>query len=425
MIKDKLHYLFYAFCILWLFLLDYVLKGSGLPVLAVYFNYLLYVLLSARLLVVLTYQSKFFGTIGNQEIYVRISLCILSFVLYALLQTLINPELSDFDYFRQNYSVVLPSFAIAILFGVYTLRYRRNVNLAFRFLFNVMLVVILWSEILSFRGSESDVGEDLRNGGVFDQANSYGYFLALFTLISAFDLIGYVKVNRFKYISAIGLVGGLLLILRTGSYGALLVSLGLICYLSLNYLKKFNILRILGFLVLGTGMLVAFIYSSQSINSYRVNALRDLFSGKGNSGFIEQETFNLRYGVITKGVSDFFENPIVGKGLRGRNVNFEERESTVHNVIVVELLKGGILGLIFIVLIYYHIFKIVERMSNPIWRRIGRSLFAYIFLIDNTLTYSSFLSMNAGVLALALIFTLVFTDDYLKNRADKQLSSRV
>lgn len=406
----KLVFYFYVFCILWFFLLDYVIKEQAFEALAVYTNYLIYVFLSFQVILLFGKKSNFFGGKKFYRVFKGTTLLLFAYLFYALLQILINPELSDFSYFRQNYSVVLPSFALALLIGITMRNSKLTMDSVIRAIFVVMGLVIVYSETLGASISGTGVSGDVRAGGIFDQANNYGYFLALFSIICVLNLIGFVRVIKSRPLSIIVYLLTLGLVLKTGSYGSLLVSLLLGLYLSFNYIKKLNIVRLLSFASIVVVLLVSLFAYSASIESNRVRALRSLVIGGSGSDISDESTFALRFTLVNEGLNSFAEAPILGKGLTGRTVSIGGRAIPVHNVFIVELLKGGLLGLIIFLTLYFTIWRKIRRLLKNDTRRVAIALLVYMVLIDNTLTYPSFLSMNSGVIALALIFTLIYNE---------------
>jgi len=410
----RLQFLFFVFCFLWFFLLDYIIKAGPLSTLAVYSNYFLYVLLSLQLLFLYSKRSSFFGGKKLYRAFKSTSLVLLSYLFYAFLQLLINPELSDLAYFRQNYSVVLPSFALAFLLGLQGRIAGLNKDRIIKALFMVMGLVIVYSETLGSSIDGSGIGGDVRSGGVFDQANNYGYFLALFSLICVLDLIGFFRIFKIKPISVLVYFISIGLIVKTGSYGSLIVALSLGLYLSFNFLKGLNTWRTLSFLAFVAILPVVLVIYSQTIESNRSRALGNLLVGGSQNDISDESTFALRFLLINEGINSFLDDPFFGKGLTGRRVSVNGRRVPVHNVFIVELLKGGIIGLLMILLLYFNIWRVLRRLLDKEARRVGTALIIYMFLIDNTLTYPSFLSMNSGVIALALIFILVYQEHQFK-----------
>jgi O-antigen ligase len=340
-------------------------------------------------------------------------------VAYASFQIILNPNLSPFAYFRQNYSVVIPSFSLAILTGRVALKSGRGENKLFRSLYWVMAVVIVYSEI-NFTGSFSSQSgaDDFRAGGIFNQANNYGYFLTLFAIISFFDLTNLIRVNRRKLVTIIGLVVCLIAILRTGSYGALIFTAAIGLFLSYRYLIRLSTIKLISTIVLLIAVTGAIVGFSQSIRNERVEALRSFFSGESNEEVQNQSTFDVRWALILKGLESSAESPIVGNGFKARDVSMEGTMIPVHNVFIVEFLKGGLFGLAIILMLYYQIWKSSSRIVNKSRSRMALVLLFYLFFIDNTLTYSSILSMNSGVIAVALITSLILYDalEYSKSR---------
>ena len=410
---NRLQYNFLIFCFVWFFLIDYVLNDIGLSSIAVYSNYILYIFFALRLLYFLFFKPSSFASQRGNLFFRRSSIWLLIFVAYASFQIILNPNLSSFAYFRQNYSVVIPSFSLAILTGRVALKSGRGDNKLFRSLYWVMAVVIVYSEI-NFIGSFSSQSgaDDFRAGGIFDQANNYGYFLTLFAIISFFDLTNLIRVNRLRLVTIIGLVICLIAILRTGSYGALIFTTAIGLFLSYRYLIRLSTIKLISTIVLLIAVTGAIVGFGQSISSARVKALGSLLSEGSDEEVRNQSTFDVRFELILKGLESSADSPIVGKGFKARDISLDETLVPVHNVFLVEFLKGGVVGLAIILMLYYQFWKSSRNIINKSRSRMALVLLFYIFLIDNTLTYSSFLSMNSGVIAVALITALILFDAY-------------
>ncbi|MBN38072.1 MAG: hypothetical protein CMI29_06345 [Opitutae bacterium] len=398
--------------------MDYVLFDTGLSSIAVYINYLLYVFLALRLIYFFIFKPNSFLTNGGMLFFRKSSIWLSIFVAYAFFQIILNPDLSSFSYFRQNYSVVIPSFSLAILMGLAAFKSRRGGDALFRALYWVMAIVIVYSEISSLAigaGQLDDYG--FRAEGIFNQANNYGYFLTLFGIISLFDLTGLIKVNKRKSLIIFGLVICLILILRTGSYGSMILITGVGVFLNYQFLKRISLIKFIGTIVILIIVVVTVVSSSKLIGSARIDALWFLLSGGSNEKVLKESTFDFRSALIRKGFERSLQSPFVGKGIEARNVPIEEKMVTVHNVFIVELLKGGLIGLGIVIMLYFELWKSIGRIQNKFRLKMASILFSYIIFIDNTLTYASFLSMNSGVIALALITGLILVDAYESKRS--------
>lgn len=420
---NRLQYNFLIFCFVWFFLIDYVLNDIGLSSVAVYINYILYIIFAFRLLYFLFFKPSSFASHRGNLFFRRSTTWLLLYMAYAVSQIILNPNTSSFTYFRQNYSVVIPSFSLAIFTGRVVLKSRKGVNELFRSLYWVMAVVIVYSEINSIGSFSSKYGVvDLRAGGIFDQANNYGYFLTLFAILSFFDLTNLIQINRFKWVTIFSLVFCFIVILRTGSYGSLIITMAIGLFLNYRFLTGLSLPKFIGtitLLLIVGGTIVRF---SQSIGSARVEALRSLFSGQSDDELRNQSTFDVRSTLIIKGLQSSAESPLFGNGYKARDISIEGTLVPVHNVFIVEFLKGGFLGLAAILFLYTTFWKSVRKIVRQSRLRIASVLLFYLFFIDNTLTYSSFLSMNSGVIALGLITALLLEDAYERSRGNRLYS---
>lgn len=395
-------------CVLWFFGLDKILREYNLDPVAIYLNYLLYILGAFILFNSFLFPYKYIKDKKLGSIYQKLTGVTFAYFFYALFQIVLNPAKSELDYFVSNYSVVLPSFSLSMFFGLTTFKSTLSLNRHLKFLVLILLFVVFYSEFLSVNiGTESKV--DFRTGGIFGQANNYGYFLSVLAILISANMFQLINIFTNRVVSISLFLILLMLILRTGSYGALIVVLGAISYFYLTTISSFSTNAILSSSIALAVITSSFIYFISSIDSARVSALKTSILGGGNTTkVVEAGTFDKRLLLVYGGIDAVSKSPIIGQGLSARNFLLpgETAPRPVHNVFIVELMKGGLIGLLFYVLIYLQLWQLIKIITIKRLKKLAYVLFFYLLFIDNTLTYSTFLSMNSGVIAIAVIIIL-------------------
>ena len=146
------------------------------------------------------------------------------FLLILGLQVFINPDTSELFKFRRLSAAVIPSISLTILAVFYTLGSPKRQSAMIRVLFIVLFLIVLFSEF----GIGINTHESLkvtREGGIIREANIYGYFLALLFILSVAEYSGNIRIIGIRYTNVVILLITFILILRTGSYGALIFSM--------------------------------------------------------------------------------------------------------------------------------------------------------------------------------------------------------
>ena len=409
--NTKLKIRFIQFSFVWFFLINPLIDflQSGINSAVVLSNYAIYLSYSVwvlnHFLRISKGKGKYLGTIVSSG---TLKVAFVYMVFSAFLMV-VHPDTSDLQSFTRNYGAVLPGIGMAVLLAYYATKRPDYTLPAVRFLYWMMVIISVISVLLV--GTQSG-----RDGGIYEQANNYGFLLSLMLIMSAANISGHINLYKSKALSLILFLIALGFVLRTGSFGGLIV--GILCsgYLMGDTLRKLTVTKVLGFGYFIVVLSAGFWFYINNIDNNRTKAMRELFTRGSQEEIEDASTFEYRSNLILSGVAQIESSWLFGNGYNGRIVKAQQREAPVHNAFIVEALKGGVpLGALML-WFYYYLFKTAKRVHNKKLRQLALVLWTYMFLSDNTLTYFSFFSMNSSVISLGLLIIVQQVDSVQSQR---------
>ena len=424
-LKFKRQFRFLVFCFFWLFLVVPLSNSTGVTTgIVTKGNYILIILLPLWVYNTIFKKGFRYLPVGVRMLLKKITILILIYLFLMALQLVINPHNSSLFSFRRLSVAVISSVSLALLTAFYTLGSQKRQVVMVRVFFIILVFIAAFSTMEIGLDTEENIRATYEVGrkvGIVGQANVYGYFLSLLFIISVAGLTNHIRIISNKTIYIPILLFTFMLILRTGSYGALVLSL--MC--SIPFLiKTSSIKNILGMyvmipafvIVLWTGINIA---SAGALN-YKAKAFMDSISKKSSTSVYEASTFLMRYELIIGGIDKILQKPIFGYGLsEGHAQRFTRNKFIkVHNAFIIESIKGGILVGFVILLFYWIILKSTLQIKGSQGNKIIYSLLLFMFIADNLKTGFNFLSISSGTMALSLLLiflinNLSLTSDFL------------
>jgi hypothetical protein len=401
----------------WIFLVSPAAKYEigAISGIAIIMNYVVYILVSIWAF------NLFFGKVKTtiryeyRRIFNKILIPIILYIVVIGLQMIINSEKSSFIEFRQSYIITIPSISLVFISAYYTILSHKNYVYIIRLLYIMLLLIALYSTIVIGYSGNSSIAVDT---GLYKQSNIYGYYLSLLLILTFAGVRGYIKIKFHKYAYYIILPIIIVFILRTGSYGAILVSLGssIIFFYNPKGYTKTVLGTTFSIVVISVIIGITLIFSSNYIDNYKSNAFFGAVSKGDIEPAYEKSTFEKRYEIIIDGIYRIFEKPILGHGYSDRNgYSYSAgRNIPVHNAIVIESLKGGVLVAVIIGAVFLRLLSFVRKMGNSKLRSLSISMLLFIGIVDNTLTSFSMTTLNVGVIAFTILLSSIMCDMSLK-----------
>ena len=415
--KLKGQYRFLILCFFWFFLVVPLSKSSETFIdIIKYGNYLLIVLLPIWAYNVL-YRNKNTYEYNKLKLLKKIIMPLSLFLLILGLQVFINPDTSELFKFRRLSAAVIPSISLTILAVFYTLGAPKRQSAMIRVLFIVLFLIVLFSEF----GIGINTHESLkvtREGGIIREANIYGYFLALLFILSVAEYSGNIRIIGIRYTNVVILLITFILILRTGSYGALIFSM--LCCLPL-FIKTSSTGRFFGMIVSVSifvfVLLLGIKLTSLKTSNYKTAALISAILDKSTDSVYRASTFLLRFEVIISGIKKLSDKPIFGYGYSDRKAySLSRRKSiAVHNAFVVQSLKGGVFVGIVMLIFYWRMISYVLKIKESNIKVLALSLLLFMFLVDNVQTSFGFLSLESSTIAFSILMILLVNNMFLKS----------
>ena len=203
---------------------------------------------------------------------------------------------------------------------------------------------------------------------LFERKSQYTYLLLLFILVCAISIFT-----------------------ERGRAGQVIFNLSSVFYII--YYNKIKLLRLCTlFLLLFLFQFV--IYNSTNVYKDRFDAVSNIIQNKGDSGKGQPE--DIRYVFIKESLSRILEKPILGYGTGSFGTIFNaevdslhrynlppEPRGTPHNQYLYVWFELGILGLVLLLLIFYHQLKELFRKKDGIHRVLLPLSFMFLMLVDS------------------------------------------
>mgnify|MGYP001228917777 FL=1 len=242
-------------------------------------------------------------------------------------------------------------------------------------------IILPLSEYLSF------IDPSWRNSA-FITYNYHNVILALATTLSLYVLVE--KKSKYTYLLLLFIaVYSISIFTERGRAGQVIFNLSLVFYII--YYNRRNLLRLFTLLVL----LFSFqfvIYSSTNVYKDRFDAVSNIIQNNGvrRVGNIQ----DIRYIFVRESLNRIVEKPILGYGTGSFGTIFYEevnsghifdRHTTPHNQYLYVWFELGIVGLVLLLLIFYHQLKEMLRKKDGIHRLLLPLSFMFLMLVDSYL----------------------------------------
>ena len=216
--------------------------------------------------------------------------------------------------------------------------------------------------------------------------NYHNVILALATTLSFYLLIE--RKSKYTYLLLLFIVVYTISIFtERGRAGQVIFNLSAVFYII--YYNRRNLLRLCALLVL----LFSFqfgIYNSTNVYKERFDAVSNIIKNNGDRG--EGKAEDIRYVFIKETLSRILENPILGYGTGSFGTIFHEQVKSGHNFLIHKTphnqylyvwFELGILGLVLLLLIFYHQLKELFRKKDGIHRALLPLSFMFLMLVDS------------------------------------------
>ena len=172
-----------------------------------------------------------------------------------------------------------------------------------------------------------------------------------------------------------------------GRAGQVIFNLSVVFYII--YYNRSNLLRLCALLLL----LFSFqfiVYKSTKVYKTRFDQLSDVIQNKGDRG--KGNKADIRYVFTKETLSRILDKPILGYGTGSFGTIFKnevksghkiEKHTTPHNQYLYVWFELGILGLILLLLIFFHQIKELFRKKEGIHRVLLPLTFMFLMLVDS------------------------------------------
>ena len=240
-------------------------------------------------------------------------------------------------------------------------------------------IILPLSEYLSFIDPH-------RNNSAFIMYNYHNVILALATTLSLYVLIE--KKSKYTYLLLLFIiVYSISIFTERGRAGQIIFNLSVVFYII--YYNRRNLLRLFTLLVL----LFSFqfvIYSSTGVFKQRFDAASNVI--RNNIYHVSERPEDIRYVFIKESLNRIIKNPIFGYGTGSFGTIFNEEvqseyifysHTTPHNQYLYVWFELGILGLLLLLLIFYHQLKELFRKKDGIHRVLLPLSFMFLMLVDS------------------------------------------
>ena len=238
----------------------------------------------------------------------------------------------------------------------------------------------------------------------FIKYNYHNVLLALATTLSFFILIE--KKTKYRYCLLFFIVVyAISIFTESGRAGQVIFNLSSVFYII--YYNRKNLFRLCLFFIL----LFSFqfiIYNSTNIYKKRIDALSNVIQNNGARG--EGKLDDIRYVFIKESFNRILDKPILGYGTGSFGKIFNDEvhsghkffdQTTPHNQYLYVWFELGILGLVLLLLIFYHQIKELFRMKDGIHRVILPLSFMFLMLVDS---YFFIFTLMSGYIYLFTIY---------------------
>jgi O-antigen ligase len=233
----------------------------------------------------------------------------------------------------------------------------------------------------------SFIDPSLRNSA-FITYNYHNVILALATTLSLYVLIE--KKSKYTYLLLLFIaVYSISIFTERGRAGQVIFNLSAIFYiLYYNHNRKYVLRGFSLFLLLFSFQFV--IYHSTNVYKDRFDAVSNIIQNNGDRG--AGKTEDIRYVFVKESLNRIIEKPILGYGTGSFGTIFKnevksghyfDKHTTPHNQYLYVWFELGILGLVLLLLIFYHQIKELFRKKDGIHRVLLPFSFIFLMLVDS------------------------------------------
>ena len=216
--------------------------------------------------------------------------------------------------------------------------------------------------------------------------NYHNVILALATTLSFYLLIE--RKSKYTYLLLLFIIiYAISIFTERGRAGQVIFNLSAVFYII--YYNRRNLLRLFALFIL----LFSFqfiVYKSTTVYKSRFDAVSNVIQNNGARG--KGKTEDIRYVFIKESLSRILEKPIFGYGTGSFGTIFENEvksghyfntNTTPHNQYLYVWFELGILGLVLLLLIFYHQLKELFRKKDGTHRVLLPLSFMFLMLVDS------------------------------------------
>lgn len=218
--------------------------------------------------------------------------------------------------------------------------------------------------------------------------NYHNVILALATTLSLYVLIE--KKSKYTYLLLLFIaVYSISIFTEGGRAGQVIFNLSAIFYiLYYNHNRKYVLRGFSLFLLLFSFQFV--IYHSTNVYKGRFDTVSNIIQNNGDRG--AGKTEDIRYVFVKESLNRIIEKPILGYGTGSFGTIFKnevksghyfDKHTTPHNQYLYVWFELGILGLVLLLLIFYHQIKELFRKKDGIHRVLLPFSFIFLMLVDS------------------------------------------
>jgi len=371
-------------------------------------NYLIIIILPIWCFLLLS-KSDHRSSRINKSLIKQIVIVSILYSGFAVIQLFVNSDSSSLFKLRRLLVAVIPNSALVLLIFYYSINSSRRRLKIFRLLYIITIIITVYSYFIGSKGM-------VRDTGIVNQANDLGSYGALCLVLSFIGIMDYLKLFTYKvlYIPVITL--SFLIVLFSGSYTAfalatvsLIILIGRRMFyekgLTLNYFYIIIIVTILVFTV-------------NSINIYDLdyksrNLLGAIYKQNDVQQVVNESTYDKRNELMYYGFIEIWNKPFFGNGLDRKSIDLliSSQSLIPHNAFITAALTLGIVPVIFILILFWTLYKNVILIKLESQKSVALVLLAFVFLSDNTSTFFSFWRTgSARLICFIFLLTLISSD---------------
>ena len=251
---------------------------------------------------------------------------------------------------------------------------------------SALAAVAINNNIISSLGNYLSLIEISWRNSAFIAYNYHNVILALASSLCLYILIE--RKSKYRYVLLLFfLIYALSIFTERGRAGQVIFNLSAVFFII--YYNRRKLLRLCALLIL----LFSFqfvIYNSTNVYKDRFDAVSNIIQNNGDRG--EGKTEDIRYVFIKESLSRILAKPIFGYGTGSFGTIFKNevksghyfnKNTTPHNQYLYVWFELGILGLVLLLLIFYHQIKELFRKKDGIHRILLPLSFMFLMLVDS------------------------------------------